>query len=661
MQEPLISLKKIEKIYQMPGDQGLKIQALQGIDLEILPGEFVAIMGPSGSGKSTLLQILGLLDRPSSGDFQFNGHKIHELDDDEITTLRSRTIGFVFQFFNLLPRTTSTDNVSLPMIYAGFKDVQKKAHALLQKVFLGERLFHKPHQLSGGQQQRVAIARALANNPSIILADEPTGNISSQQADEILKMLSDLNDQGITVILVTHEPEVAEKARRLINIKDGNIAEDRLLRDRVAKTISYSNSKISRENLKPKQGLAWLNESIKMATTALSLNILRTSLATLGIIIGIASFTTMMAIGEGATREFAQQMSQLGTNVLNIRATSGKLAKGLSASYKRLNLEDFHAITEYSKMRPEIKKTDAQVYLNVVLANGAKNSLSELVGATPAIETMQNFVPIAGRFFTDEENLSRARVALLGPTVVKNLFNENENPIGRIIKINQNEYTVIGVLKSKGGSAFKDRDDMVLIPLETAIYRIQGLIRIGVISIQVNNSNQIELATEGIKDFMRKRNHLGPEDGDNFEILDMSDVRKVFNDSVRIITSMLQAIAMICLLVGGIGIMNVMFVSVKERTREVGLRKALGARRLNILSQFLVESIMIGLMGGVFGIILGFILSQACNYILGWKSFISFGAFFLSLGFSLFVGVIFGLWPARQAASLSPIEALRYE
>lgn len=659
---PLLRLRGIEKTYRMPGRDGLEIQALKGLDLDILPAEFVVIMGPSGSGKSTLLQILGLLDRPTAGDLQVEGQSIQNCSEDQVTWIRSRLMGFVFQFFNLLPRTSSRDNVRMPLIYAGRDQDFPKADQLLIELGLGERLDHKPHQLSGGQQQRVAIARALANSPRLILADEPTGNVSSQQATEILDQFERLNQQGITILIVTHEPEVAARARRILTIKDGQIFEDRLQRERTSQNIQQplAGNPTSVPSAH-RQGWGWLWESGRMATVALRLNFLRTLLATLGVLIGIASFTAMMAVGRGAESEFAQQMSQLGTNVLNVRALGNKVSATSATNLRRLLLDDFLALKSFASREPLIKSLDAQVYQDVVLKFENKNVLTEAMGATPTIEQIQSYTPIAGRFFTDLESESRERVVLLGPTVVRELFGVDKNPVGATISLNQTDYRVIGVLPSKGATSFKDRDNLVIVPLETAIYRIKGSRRLTQITVQAGQASQLPQMQSKLEDFFRQRNGLREDQPNNFEILDMADVRAVFESSLGIIQKMLQAIALICLLVGGIGIMNVMFVSVKERTREVGLRKSLGARRLNILGQFLVEAMLIGLLGGISGVAVGALLAAGLEIFLGWKTMLTLTSVLISFTFSLAVGIIFGLWPARQAAALSPIEALRYE
>lgn len=678
--EPLIRIQGLTKVYRPAGQESdLAVKALAGVDLEIHPGEYVAVMGPSGSGKSTLMQILGLLDRPTSGQYFLEGRDVSQLSDDELALIRAHKLGFVFQFFNLLPRTSSLDNVSLPLVYTGDPQPEVRATKLLQQMGLGDRLDHKPHQLSGGQQQRVAIARALANQPRLIFADEPTGNISSKQAHEILDVLARLNDQGVTIVLVTHEMDVAERAKRLLVLKDGLLAEDRPLRKNSTTRSSDTESAVSPGTVAEigpavdairsssvemaGQGSLWrrTQENLRMALVSLGLNKLRTTLATLGIIIGIASFVAMMAIGEGAKSAVADLMSSLGTNLINVRPVNPRGAKGLvGEQIRRLDMNDFLALKQYASSQPSLRLVDAQVYGDVLVSYEANNTPCEVLGATPSIETMQNFRPTVGRFFTEEENQGRARVLLIGQTVARELFGDR-NPVGAKMKVNRVEFEVIGLLPPKGSTAYKDRDEMILVPLRTAMDRILGRKTIQVLSAEAASRETMEQAQDRLRTWLRERRQVREGQPDNFDILNMNDIQELYSQTTGIISSMLQAISFVSLLVGGTGIMNVMFVSVKERTREVGLRKAIGARRLDILSQFLVESVLICLLGGAFGTFLGWLLSLAAAKYLGWTTVFTIGAVLTSFFFSFLVGVVFGLWPARQAAELAPIEALRYE
>lgn len=675
----LIQVSRLEKVYRPPGaeGEGSEVRALAGVDLTIRRGEFVAIMGPSGSGKSTLMQLLGLLDRPSGGTYILDGVDVSRLSDDELADLRSEKIGFIFQFFNLLPRTSCIDNVSLPMLYSGADRPRERAIELLQQVGLGERLDHKPHQLSGGQQQRVAIARSLANQPQLLFADEPTGNLSTEMTDEVLRLLENLNEQGVTIVLVTHETEVAQRARRLISVRDGRIERDEYLREPVAagllqadlaaSSVPLRNEPLQNEPLdenseRTSRSSDRLRESIRMALVALSLNKLRTALATLGVVIGIASVVTMVAIGEGARRAISEQLSSLGTNLLSVRPINPRTSKGIAGdSFRKFTFEDLDAVKSLQLRVPGIKSVDANVFGSAVVARENKNAMTDLMGANPEVRDMQSYAPVLGRFFTEEENRNRARVVLLGQTVVRNLFGEDQNPVGATIKINRIDFTVIGVLPAKGATAYKDRDDQIILPLHTAMQRVLGKRMFHVITVEMTGQEQAPVVTAELASLLREKRKLAKDQPDDFEIRNMNEIQKIYKQTTGIISSMLAAIATVSLLVGGIGIMNVMLVAVKERTREVGLRKAIGARGRDILSQFLVESALIGLLGGGLGILLGCSLSIGISSAFGWPTVISVGAVAIAFVFSLLVGVFFGLWPARQASELSPIEALRYE
>jgi macrolide transport system ATP-binding/permease protein len=659
----IIEIKNLRKVYRQearkPGEEVPEVRALDGVTLSIERGDFVAVVGQSGSGKSTLMQILGLLDRKTSGDYFLDGEDVSSYDDEQLAAIRSHKIGFIFQFFNLLPRTTATDNVALPMLYAGDEDPSPKAQSILRKVGLDTRLNHKPHQLSGGQQQRVAIARALANDPAIIFADEPTGNISTEQSNEILGMLGEMNRQGVTIILVTHEPDVAERANRIITLRDGNIASDVRLKPLAAAAAT------PKSIAAPKKGASWqrLKENLRMAFVALSLNKLRTSLATLGIVIGIGSVVAMVSVGKGAQATIEEQLSSLGTNLLTIWPTNPRSSPNMagSRSFRKFSLDDFEALQRLVAPGSPVENVGTLVNGTVQASYGAKNVSTRIVGATASYEKMQNAKLMAGHFFTEAESYGRQRVVLLGQTVVKNLFGEDFNPIGSIIKVNRVEFRVIGVLTPKGSSGFQDADDQIIAPVHTTMYRILGKKLVDSLTISVREDSLIDIATAQVEEELRARRGIKPGEEDDFSVRSLNEIRDAVNKSTQAISSLLAAIASISLLVGGIGIMNVMLVSVKERTKEIGLRKALGARKKDIMAQFLVESVMICVLGGMIGLVVGYGLSFAASSFFGWSAVVPISAAVLAVFFSMFVGIVFGMWPAKQASNLSPIEALRYE
>lgn len=649
----IIELNGITRSYRLArAKEDLKI--LKGIDLSIEEGEFVAIMGPSGSGKSTLMQIMGILDRPTSGSYRLAGRDVSRLSDDEGAALRSKTIGFIFQMFNLLARTSAVDNVLLPMIYSPIPDREARAKELLAAVGLDDRVGHKPNELSGGQQQRVAIARALANRPKIIFADEPTGNLASDQADDILRMLERLNRSGLTVILVTHEADIAAHARRIIKLKDGRIVSD----EKNGPPLVVA--RLPRSEPAPILGVrfAQFKEYLATALRALGTNKARSALSVLGILIGVAAVIAMLALGKGAQKAIEARLSSLGSNLLMIRPESPNMGgvRGASGSVSRLTEADVKAIAGI----PHVLRVEGNVQGNAQLVYGDKNTNTQIVGATPFYAPMRNANPYYGRFFTESENQSRARVVLLGQTTVNTLFGK-QNPLDKFVRINQINFKVIGVLPMKGASPFRDQDDMALIPLKTAMKRTLGTLYYNSIAAECDAAENIPQAMEDVRRLMRKAHRLPDFKEDDFDIRNMADLQAALAGTTQTFTLLLGIVAAISLLVGGIGIMNIMLVSVSERTREIGLRKAVGAPRRAILSQFLIESAFLSTLGGVIGIVVGTSVSVSLSAFAGWAAVVSPSAVIVAFVFSVTVGIVFGFWPARKASLLSPIEALRYE
>jgi len=654
----LIEMTDVERSYPMGGN---RLKVLQRITLRIEEGEFVAIMGPSGSGKSTLMQIMGLLDRPTSGRYLLLGRDVSRLSDDETAVLRSRTIGFVFQLFNLLPRTSALANVMLPMIYSGQGHRQERGRELLAEVGLGDRMDHKSNQLSGGQQQRVAIARALANKPRILFADEPTGNLASDQAEEILRRLTELNRQGITTIVVTHEPDIAAYAGRVIRLKDGRIVEDKSNGSIQAGRAQGSPVSVL-PILKlepPKFTLAELKEHVGSAFRAMAANKVRSTLSVLGVLIGVAAVIAMLAVGAGAQESIQARLASLGSNVIMLfpGAPSTRGVMGVVGDYTRLTLED---VKEVEKASPYIADIYGEVEGNVRVVNRDRNTLVELQGVPTNYKSIRNAEPPFGRFFTEKEDLSMARVVLLGQTVVNNLFGD-EDPIGKTVKINRVDFEVIGLLPPKGATAFSDQDAMVVIPLHTAMRRVLSTIYLHEMAIQGESPESIPVIMNDVEALLRRRHRLPGYKENDFTLRNNAEVQASLSGTTHTLSLLLGSVAAISLLVGGVGIMNTMLVSVKERTREIGLRKAVGAARRAILAQFLLEASVLSMVGGMIGIVLGALISFVLSKLAGWTTFVTTQSIVLAVAFSAGVGVIFGFWPAYKASLLSPIEALRYE
>ena len=662
----LIEIEGITRSYQVGGEE---LKVLRGINLRIEEGEFLAIMGPSGSGKSTLMQILGLLDRPTSGTYRLLGRDVSRLSDDEGAALRSKTIGFIFQMFNLLARTSTLDNVALPMVYSGAPNREERAKDLLTQVGLADRMDHRPNELSGGQQQRVAIARALVNRPKIIFADEPTGNLASDQADEILRQLELLNRGGITIIMVTHEPDIAAHARRVIKLKDGEIVADESNEAPAggpAGGVAVAAPKVSApaapavDLAMPAISFGEFKEYGASAMRAMAANKVRSFLSMLGILIGVGAVIAMLAIGRGAQKAIESRISSLGSNLVMLMPGSTSMGgvRGGAGSFSRFTLDDLRAI---AKVNPHIARVDGNVNGSAQAVFGDKNTSTSVTGANTVYAPMHNAQAYFGRMFTDDENLHMARVCLLGQTVVNNLFGPNENPVGRMVKLNHINFKVIGILPMKGSGGFRDQDDMILIPLKTAMKRLVGKVYLDSISIECDSGDNIPAVMGDVQRLMRRRHRLPDYKDDDFTLRNMADIQSALQGTTQTFTLLLGIVAAISLLVGGIGIMNIMLVSVSERTREIGLRKAVGAARRAILSQFLIESAVLSTLGGVIGIILGITVSLVMSRFAGWAAVVTPQAVALAFIFSASVGILFGFWPARKASLLSPIEALRYE
>jgi macrolide transport system ATP-binding/permease protein len=656
----MIELRNTHKTYLMGK---VEVKALQGVSLKIEPGEFVAIMGPSGSGKSTLMHILGLLDRPDSGEYYLGNKKIHGLPDKELSAIRNRVAGFVFQQFHLLPRMTAIENATLPLVYAGKRHLKELAKKKIEEVGLIDRMNHRPNELSGGQQQRVAIARALVNDPLIILADEPTGNLDSKSQEEIMAILKSLNKEGKTIIMVTHENEVAAHAGRVIHMRDGKVISDE--RSKISSEVSKKDgidkiidAVLSRSEKKARE-IEFL-DYLRQAAVAMLSHKMRSFLSILGILIGVAAVIAMLAVGQGAKESIERQLSSLGSNLLVVRPGSSKL-HGVameSGTVTRFNLEDVTAIaklTDLVKMvSPSVAGRGQMVYEN-------KNWNTQVEGVGVDYAAMRAASPEVGRFFTEGEVKMRDKVVLLGTTVARELFGDT-NPVGQNLKLNLINFKVIGVLPSKGANAFHDQDDNAIIPITTAMYRVFGKEYVDTIYVEAKNPDLMDAAQEAISNLIIKQHRLSvKEASDSFQIRNMTDIKKTLESTTETMSLLLGAIAAISLLVGGIGIMNIMLVSVSERTREIGLRKAIGANNKDILVQFLIEAILMSFIGGLAGILLGVGISFLITLFAGWTVHVSSSSVILATTFSLIVGIVFGLWPAQKASRFDPIEALRYE
>ena len=639
---PLIALEAITRVY---GEKEAAVQVLKGLNLTIHSGEFVAIVGASGSGKSTLMNILGCLDRPSSGKYVFKGTDVSKLDADGLARLRRESFGFVFQSYNLIHSLNASQNVEMPAVYAGasLEERQKRAGELLTYLGLEERLTYRPSQLSGGQQQRVSIARALMNGGQIILADEPTGALDSKSGEDVMNLLIELWQAGHTLILITHSKEVASHANRVIEIKDGEIIAD-TTRDQTRKESTFKTPPPSKSTL-----FFELAEAMKSSLRALRMNIFRTILTLLGIVIGVASVIVMLAIGDGAKKEVVDRISSMGTNLLVIRP-GGPNTRGF-ANIATLVPEDMKAIDG----RENILGTMPESRRNTTVRYGSNDAQTPINGTSYAMPLIRNWPVAHGTFFSEEDEENLAKVIILGQTVASSLFGQND-PLGEFVLVGNILFQVIGVMGERGASAMgEDEDDVVFMPYTTASLHILGYRHLRNITVAVEDVKRIDQTQKEIETLLLSRH--GVED---FRIRNMASLIEDVSQTQNTLTILLGSIAGISLLVGGIGVMNIMLVSVTERTKEIGIRMANGARMRNIMQQFLIEAIVVSALGGMIGVFCGLVITGVVNHF-GVAVVYSVWPVALAFGCSFLTGLVFGYLPAKKAAKLDPVVALASE
>lgn len=645
---PVIELSNITRVF---GQRELAVPVLKGIDLRINAGEFVAIMGPSGSGKSTLMNILGCLDKPTAGDYIFAGESVSDMSPDDLAELRREAFGFIFQSYNLLPGISARENVEIPAIYAGTRGIERKQRAeeLLTELGLGHRLDHTPSQLSGGQQQRVSIARALMNGGRIILADEPTGALDSASGQEVMRLLQELSDRGHTVILITHDQDVASIAQRQITIADGVITGDT-----APSGLSRNLNPVAETGNNADSSRTWGHwlEAFKSAVRSLHSNLFRTALTLLGIVIGVASVITMLAIGEGAKKDIVDRISSMGSNLLLVRP-GGPDQRGARWSVTTLVPEDFQAINEL----PGILAAIPELTGNQVLRFGNLDHQAEINATSFQFPVARQWSLESGTFFNSDDEDSYAAVAVLGKTVADSLFPDG-NGLGQYLMVNNVLFQVIGIMEERGASPMgQDQDDVVFVPYTTGSLRIFGQTHLRNITVAVSDSSA------GSMDSVQQQVHallLARHGEEDFHIRNMASLIATISDTQNTLTWLLGSIAAISLLVGGIGVMNIMLVSVTERTREIGIRMATGARAWNILQQFLTEAWLVSAIGGLIGVASGI---GATLVVAGLGTPVHLTVFPAVLAFAcaFTTGLIFGFLPARKAARLDPVRALATE
>lgn len=642
--QPILSLHDISRHYSS-GDT--VVRALDGVSLDIFAGEFVAIMGQSGSGKSTLMNIIGCLDRASQGRYVVNGHDSSVLDSDQLAALRRETFGFIFQRYNLLPTASAAENVEIPALYAGTSQGKRteRAQQLLASLGLGDRSGHRPNELSGGQQQRVAIARALMNDPPIILADEPTGALDSQSGKEVMALLADLHKQGRTIILITHDENVARHAQRIIRIKDG-----RILSDDGACAPARPPQESAAATQRSASVVAEGGEAVRTALRALNANMFRTALTLLGIVIGVAAVIIMMAIGNGSKQKVLDQISTLGTNLLNVRpGAAGIRNTGDNATLTIADALSLHNIDNIGVVVPERsgRKT---------LRFGNTDYATQVQGVGAGFPVARDWGVRDGTFFSDQDVDSYAAVIVLGSTVANTLFSDQGTPVGKYVLAGNIPFLVIGVMDSKGAAPWGgDQDDAVYVPYTTGIARLFGGTHINSITIKVDDAAQIPDTETAIIDTLKNRH--GSED---FSVRNTASFLEMASTAANTLTILLGAVAAISLLVGGIGVMNIMLVSVTERTREIGIRMATGARQRDIMLQFNTEAAVVCTIGGIAGLLLGY-GGGALVALFGVDVMFSATPAVIAFASAVLTGLLFGYLPARKAARLDPVVALASE
>ena len=649
---PVIELRNIRRTFVTGG--GVEVHALRGVDLKIHIGEFVAIVGQSGSGKSTMMNILGCLDKPTAGTYLFGGRDIRDFDADDLAWLRREAFGFVFQSYNLLPHADALENVEIPAIYAGYSAAERRvrAEALLTSLGLGDRMDHRPSQLSGGQQQRVSIARALMNGGNIILADEPTGALDSRSGAEVMALLKDLSRQGHTVIIITHDPQLAQQADRVVEFRDGEVISDTATTDEPTQNAGNTRIRDLFLNRRVASPLAGVTEAIRMAMRSLAANVFRTFLTLLGIVIGVASVVTMLAIGEGARLEIVDRISSIGTNMLTLQPA--RVPGQRFSLPSTLAFEDADAIADNV---PNVIGTLAEIQGNFTVRYGRQDYQTTVTANSETMPLIRSWPLAQGVYFTREDSDRYAAVAVLGATVADQMFPDGGNPLGEYILIRNTPFQIIGILTRKGGSGFggADQDDAVFVPLKTGALRLFGQQYARSIAVAVEDIDQIHETERTLVEFMTIRH--GTQD---FRVFNSAELLDTVSASQNTFTMLLGSVAAISLLVGGIGVMNIMLVSVTERTREIGIRMATGARQSDILSQFLSEAIVVSALGGLIGIALGVGAGLLLRNV---GAPIEFTTTPMVLAFccAAATGLIFGFTPARKAARLNPVDALANE
>lgn len=654
-QQPLLEVKNL--IREFPAGEST-VQILKGVNLEIYPGELVAIVGQSGSGKSTLMNILGCLDKPTAGSYKVKGRETRELEADELAQLRREYFGFIFQRYHLLGDLNAAGNVEVPAIYAGADSTERHERAvkLLTDLGLGEKTENRPSQLSGGQQQRVSIARALMNGGDVILADEPTGALDKNSGIEVMRILRELNAKGHTIILVTHDHNVAKNATRIIEISDGNIISDQ----QNVPEVDDGFTKQTLERSEQKKISSWrsavdrLSEAFRMALLAMNAHRMRTFLTMLGIIIGIASVVSVVALGNGSQKQILENISSLGTNTITVFQGRGFGDNSRSSQAKTLIPADADALAE----QPYVDGVSPSVNSSVT------GRYKEIEASTTVNGVSEDFFYVRGMTFKsgqpfDKESVTeQAQDVVIDTNTQNTFFKDGTNPVGQVILLGSVPTRVIGVIDAQKGMMGNNDTLNVYLPYSTVMSRMLGQSNVRQIIVRIKDEYPSAAAENAILNLLVQRH--GAQD---VFTQNADSIRETIQQTTQTMTLLISAIAVISLVVGGIGVMNIMLVSVTERTQEIGVRMAVGARQSDILQQFLIEAVLVCILGGILGVLLSLGIGQLITHFAGGTFQMAYSTTSIVAAFvcSSLIGIVFGFIPARNAAQLNPVDALSRE
>ncbi|WP_339352673.1 MacB family efflux pump subunit [Acinetobacter beijerinckii] len=654
--QPLLEVTDLTR--EFPAGEGT-VQILKGINLKIYAGELVAIVGQSGSGKSTLMNILGCLDKPTAGSYLVSGRETRQLEPDELAQLRREYFGFIFQRYHLLGDLSASGNVEVPAIYAGVESSrrQERSAELLSELGLEERLHHRPSQLSGGQQQRVSIARALMNGGDVILADEPTGALDKNSGVEVMRILRELNAKGHTIILVTHDLNVAKNATRIIEISDGNIISDR---ENIPENNDATLEHQILQRTAQKKTSAWrsffdrLGEAFRMALLAMNAHRMRTFLTMLGIIIGIASVVSVVALGNGSQKQILENISSLGTNTITVYQGRGFGDNSRASQTKTLVPADADALAE----QPYVDGVSPSVNTNLTLRYKETEASATINGVSNDFFYVRGMTFKSGQPFDKESVTQRTQDVVIDTNTEKTFFADGTNPVGQVLLLGSVPSRIIGVIDAQQGFMGSSDSLNVYLPYSTVMSRMLGQSNVRSIIVRIKDTYPSSAAENAILTLLEQRH--GAQD---VFTQNSDSIRETIQQTTATMTLLISAIAVISLVVGGIGVMNIMLVSVTERTQEIGVRMAVGARQSDILQQFLIEAILVCLLGGVLGVLLSLGIGQIIGHFAKGIIEMSYSTTSIVAAFvcSSLIGIVFGFLPARNAAQLDPVAALARE